>query len=272
MQIEKVTSLVVESHSIHSIPLNREVKFDCYLPVNIVDPADMTLLLINDGQNMEELGLAPMLDNMMVKQEIQPLLCVAIYAGTDRINEYGTALQPDYMGRGAKAPEYTAFIFEELIPYIHKTYLIPSFKEKAFAGFSMGGLSALDIVWNHRDEFAIAGVFSGSLWWRTKSLTHGYNEDTDRIMHAQIRNGEYIPGTKFYFETGTQDETMDRNKNGIIDSIDDTMAVVDELVKKGYDRDRDIVYVELTDGQHNIPTWARAMPGFLQWGWGRERN
>jgi hypothetical protein len=55
-----------------------------------------------------------------------------------------------------------------------------------------------------------------------QSLDNGYNEATDRIMHKQIREGKHQPGLKFYFTTGSLDETSDRNGNGIIDSIDDT--------------------------------------------------
>jgi len=57
---------------------------------------------------------------------------------------------------------------------------------------------------------------------------------------------------------------MDRNKNGIIDSIDDTRDLISELVKKGYEEGRDISYLEMPDGRHDIETWAKAMPDFLK--------
>ncbi len=88
-------------------------------------------------------------------------------------------------------------------------------------------------------------------------------------MQNEIKNGNYYPWLKFFFETGSLDETADRNNNGIIDSIDDTMALIDELVKKGYDREKDIYYLELKDGKHDIATWRRAFPEFLKWGWGK---
>ena len=69
---------------------------------------------------------------------------------------------------------------------------------------------------------------------------------------------------------GTQDETADRNNNGVIDSIDDTLGLIDELVKKGYRRDSAIRFLELKDGKHDVPTWAIAFPYFLKWGWGVE--
>ena len=105
----------------------------------------------------------------------------------------------------------------------------------------MGGLSALDIVWNHPDKFRKAGVFSGSLWWRSVDQTDkDYDDDKHRIMHQVIRNGVYHPGLKFFFQCGNMDETMDRNNNGIIDSIDDTLDLIKELMNKGYNREKDI--------------------------------
>jgi enterochelin esterase-like enzyme len=272
MRENKTMVLTTEQFTITSVFLLRRVTIDFFLPKNIPHPEQMSLLLINDGQNMKELGLETMLEEMIGGQEIEPIVCVAIHAGKERKMEYGTARYLDYKGFGAKAGLYTQFIFRELLPLIRRKYALHSFKEKSFAGFSLGGLSALDIVWNHPHEFTKTGVFSGSLWWRTKSLEDDYNEDTDRIMHAQVRDGGYYPWLRFFFETGTLDETMDRNNNGIIDSIDDTVSLIDELVKKGYDTNQDIEYLELTDGKHDIATWARAMPIFLKWGWGKQKK
>jgi enterochelin esterase-like enzyme len=218
---------------------------------------------------MKELGMENILSSLYREAAIQPIICAAIHAGKERKMEYGIASQPDYLGRGARAGAYTSFIMQELIPYIKNHYAVPAFKQKAFAGFSLGGLMALDIVWNHPAEFTKAGVFSGSLWWRSVDQHEKeYNDDQHRIMHQEIRNGNYHPGLKFFFQSGNKDETNDRNNNGIIDSIDDTLDLIRELVVKGYDAEKDIHYLELPEGRHDIPTWAEAMPEFLKWGWG----
>lgn len=258
----------VESTIPTSVFLGRDVTVDFFMPFKNSSPEPISLLLINDGQNMEELGLATILTDLYRQQLIQPICCIGIHCGEDRKNEYGTANTPDFKGRGAKATAYTQFIFQELLPFVRKKTGITIFKDKSFAGFSLGGLSALDIVWNHPQEFIRAGVFSGSLWWRSKGLDDGYVEEKDRIMHAQVRNGTYHPWLKFFFETGTMDETEDRNNNGIIDSIDDTLGLIEELKNKGYKLPGDIQYLELKDGRHDVKTWAKAMPAFLQWGWG----
>jgi iron(III)-enterobactin esterase len=268
MLIEELSNLAVEQRTIASTFLKRYVIIDCYLPKNIHSPNDLSLLLINDGQDLEEMHFASMLNQMMEANEIAPLLCVGIHAGKDRKNEYGTAKILDYQGLGAKAEAYNQFVLQELLPFIHVQYGIEQFRKSGFAGFSLGGLTALDMTWNYPDIFSIAGVFSGSLWWRTKSLDNDYNDDTDRIMHRQIRNGKYHPGLRFYFTTGSLDETADRNNNGIIDSIDDTLDSIKELKKKGYDSEYEVKYVNYEDGKHDVQTWRRAMPGFLLWGWG----
>jgi hypothetical protein len=95
-----------------------------------------------------------------------------------------------------------------------------------------------------------------------------YDDNKHRIIHQLVRNRPYHPGLKFFFQCGNMDETMDRNNNGIIDSIDDTLDLINELVNKGYNRGKDIHYMQLLDGRHDIATWARAMPVFLNWGWG----
>jgi enterochelin esterase-like enzyme len=269
MEMEKRAGILKENIKIESESLDRNVTVDFYLPIQEPSPETVSLLLINDGQDMENLGLEDMLEDLYNSKSISPLFCAAIHAGTDRKMEYGTAAGPDYKGRGSKAKNYTEFIFEELIPYIRANYYRHGFREKAFSGFSLGALSALDIVWNHPQEFSKVGVFSGSLWWRTKDKNDKtYNDTTDRIMHQQIKNGQYYPWLKFFFECGAADEEGDRNNNGIIDSIDDTIDLIKELTDKGYDRSQDIYYMQLDDGKHDVATWARAMPEFLKWGWG----
>ena len=230
----------------------------------------MSLLLINDGQDLAKLAFAPMLENLYATDAVaSPLLIAAIHCGPDRKNEYGVAGVPDFKGRGAKAGAYTSFVFEELIPFIRDEFEMMSFSEKAFAGFSLGGLSALDIVWHHPQEFSKVGVFSGSLWWRSVDQTaKKYDNQQHRIMHQQIRKGSFAPWLKFFFQCGSLDEKMDRNKNGVIDSIDDTLDLIKELVAKGYQRETAIRYVEIKNGTHSVETWFQALPIFLKWGWG----
>ncbi|MFI5155539.1 MAG: alpha/beta hydrolase [Chitinophagales bacterium] len=270
MEIHKRKAVSTERIEIASVWLERAVFIDAYLPQIITEPNGLSLLLINDGQDLERISFSDILEDLYDQDRIRPLLCLGIHAGSERKMEYGTAGVPDFRGRGAKAQQYTRFIFDELIPQIRKKYHVPEFREKSFAGFSLGALSALDIVWNHPQEFLKVGVFSGSLWWRCRDKHDPeYRDDQDRIMQQAVRHGSYFPWLKFFFECGAGDEGEDRNKNGVIDSIDDTLDLIEELKAKGWRDHEDICFMLIEDGKHDLPTWARAWPEFLQWGWSK---
>ena len=147
----------------------------------------------------------------------------------------------------------------ELLPFLSAYFKRTELPPLSYAGFSLGALMALDMAWSHPKIFEKVGVFSGSLWWRTIDQSDPeYNDDVHRIMHQRIRSGNFQPGLKFFFQCGNKDETNDRNKNGVIDSIDDTRDLIKELVSKGYQVPTDIAYLEMEDGAHDVPTWGRA--------------
>lgn len=268
MQLAKVPGTNVQTLFIDSSLLDREVRVDIYIPEFVTDISETSLLILNDGQDLVKMDFGAILSSLNDQKLIEPLTCIGIHCGPDRKMEYGIAGTPDYKGRGAQASNYTTFIFEELLPLVRESYNVSSFREKAFAGFSLGGLMALDIVWNHPKEFSKAGIFSGSLWWREVDQSdEKYDDELHRIMHKQIKNGQFSPWQKFFFECGTMDETKDRNNNGVIDSIDDTQDLIKDLISKGFDRNRDIFYLEIEGGRHDVSTWAKALPAFLKWGW-----
>jgi len=249
--------------------LKRNVEIDIFLPPSYQSGAGQyPFLLLNDGQDSQAVRLQPALDALHQSRAIREILVIAVYASHDRLQEYGVAAQADYKNRGSKAGAYTGFILEELIQYLSGNYRIDNqHNSNTIAGYSLGGLSAFDIAWNHPEIFSKVGVFSGSFWWRRKAYEEGYI-DNDRIMQAAIRDGHYKPGMRFWFQAGTHDETADRNGNGIIDSIDDTLDMIAELARKGYRPWDAIQYYQMEGGEHNPQTWAQAMPVFLKWAFG----
>ena len=246
--------------------LQRQVQVDIYLPPHYYEHPNSVypVLFFNDGQDLETAKLLQTLDQLYTSETIPPLIVVGIFAG-DRIQEYGTAHHPDYKNRGSKAALYQQFLFEELFPFIHRRYRCSEkASERAFAGFSLGALAAFDLVWNHPTSFGIVGVFSGSLWWRSKAF-QPENPDANRIVHDMVRSSPLKPGLRFWFQAGTDDEQADRNNNGIIDAIDDTLHLMELLAEKGYQKDKDMTYHEVEGGIHHPSTWGQAMPHFLKW-------
>jgi enterochelin esterase-like enzyme len=253
--------------------LKRAVRLEIVLPPGYYEerPGSYPLLILNDGQDLPALQLLDTLSRLYQKQQTAPFLLVAVHAG-DRMQEYGTAGQPDYKKRGAKAQAYTDFILQELIPQLERRYRVSSdIKQRAIAGCSLGGLSALDIAWKNSEQFGKVGVFSGSLWWRSTDFDPS-QPDANRIPQVMVETGTKKQGLQFWFQAGTEDETSDRNHNGIIDAIDDTLQLMDALEALGYDRSQDMKYVEVKGGKHHPQTWGKVMPAFLKWAFPGKRS
>ncbi len=262
-QSEKITG-------VFSKLLNREVDVNLLLPQGYSSSKEkFPLLVLNDGQDIEQLKVKGTLEKLTGEGSIEKVMVAGVVAG-DRLQEFGVASQKDYLKRGSRAKAYTKYLSTELIPYLNFKYPVDASQKITIAGCSMGALSAMDIAWNNPKLFDKAGCFSGAFWWRKRdSKSRLYSDARDRIMHQQIKSGKKKEGLQFWFQTGTEDEASDRNKNGVIDSIDDTLDLIAELTKKGYRPFHDIQYLEVKGGKHNLETWAQVMPEFLKWAFGK---
>jgi enterochelin esterase-like enzyme len=257
----------VKNLNIPSKSLERGVTVDIFLPPQYDRDKKQFFptVFFNDGQDMPRLGMKDTLNHLFTEGGVPPFITVAVHCNDNRINEYGTARQADYKNRGNKAAQYTEFFVEELMPAIRAAFRCSNDASKnVIAGFSLGGLSALDIAWAHPSVFGKVGVFSGSFWWRSQEW-RPEDPDGGRIMHDIIHHSLPNEGMKFWFQCGTKDEDSDRNNNGVIDAIDDTLDLINELTQLGYRPHEDIKYIEVQDGEHNPTTWGAVMPEFLKW-------
>ncbi len=254
--------------------LNRKVRFRFvaqgnYKKSNLSFP----VLLMNDGQDYQAMDIEKTLVQAFSDAEVKPFCYVGIDCNEDRMNEYGVSGIPDFKNRGKRAASYSKFIVEEFVPFLKKEFHVSdNHQEWVYCGMSLGGLSAFDIMYNHPNLFGKVGVFSGSFWWRKKAYVKGDVLDRSRMILDVIKNRPYVPGQKFWFQCGTKDETADRNNNGVIDAIDDTMDVIKELQKKGYSYPGAITYVEVEGGKHDLPTWGKVFPSFLRWAFAKTEN
>jgi len=249
----------------HSGCLSRPVDFDVYLPPLAMKGGEFPLLLVNDGQDLPRMDIGRLLDTWYEHPANPPFILVGVYAGLDRIREYGVAAQADYLGRGDLAGNYTRFVLEELLPYLRENYPVSCNPTQCWvAGFSLGALSALDLVWAQSKFFGGAGVFSGALWWRSKVFS-ALEPDGNRIVHDQIQKEKGIRTNfpKCWFFAGTQEETDDRNQNGVIDVIDDTLDCMKTLQEIGCPKD-DLRYVQLEGGTHDPESWGKGMLDFWE--------
>jgi enterochelin esterase family protein len=236
-----------------------------YLPPGYRRGQPAPLLVALDGQTMPQWRLAPTLGELTGIGAIEPPVVMAVAASGDRIDEYGMAGVLDFAGRGKLAARFQNYLTYGLLPAVRSRYgvgLDPA--RTGVFGASMGGLCALDTAWRHPDVFGFAGVFSGSLWWRADDSSPAAQQ-ASRIMHARVRASGRKPDLRLWFQAGTADETDDRDGNGVIDAIQDTTELIDELEDVGFRRGQDLAYQLTPGGEHHERTWARELPDFLRW-------
>ncbi len=258
-----------QDDELYSRHLQRQVKLTIISTPMPADKTEMNLLILNDGQETGQFKVREILDSLYSKKLIKPVLIVAVHAG-DRMKEYGVSGNPDFLKRGDKADSYDAFINNELYPFAKKNATVRKFKSVVIAGCSQGGLSAFDIAWNHADKIDKAGVFSGSFWWRDKDdKAADYTDEKNRIMLSKIRSSKKKPQLKYWFYAGGKEEESDRDKDGIIDVVDDTKDLVEIIKNKNICLPDDISFVEDASGRHDYTTWSKQLPGFLIWAFGK---
>jgi predicted alpha/beta superfamily hydrolase len=255
----------MQRQSIQSAQLGREVLLDLVMAnKQILNPDNCRILLVNDGFDAKEISLEEAVQDFVLQYPDEELIAVAIHVG-ERKQEYGVSKRPDFAARGAKAEHYAAFVVKELLPWIQTRFGIKGHKDQvAMIGFSLGALSAFDVVWNHSNKIGTAGLFSGSFWWRAKDLKSGYTS-SDRIAHKMVAESTSKPDLKLWFQTGGMDESEDRDDDGLIDSIGDTVDLILAIEKKGFVPGDDIEYVELGNGRHDHKTMGKVLPQFLKW-------
>ena len=262
------SSVKERTDEIYSRHLQRHVKLSIISTPMPADKSDMNLLLLNDGQDIDKLRVKTIVDSLYNKKTIQPLIVVGIHTG-DRLKEYGVAGIPDHKNQGSKADKYAAFIDDELYAFVKKKAGVRKFRSIVMAGCSLGGLDAFDVAWDHADKIDKVGIFSGSFWWRDKDVTtEDYSDDKDRIMINKIRSSKKKPHLQYWFYAGGKEETGDRDKDGIIDVIDDTKDLIELIKSKNVCSPDDIVYTEDANGLHDQVSWSHHFASFLLWAFG----
>jgi enterochelin esterase family protein len=264
----KESSVVVKTvERFRSKQLHNQRGMTIYLPSDYDHQLDRhyKVLYVNDGQDMPAVKMAETLAALIAQNEIESIIVVAIHATRDRLQEYGTAGMPNARGLGKKARKYSFFVLDEVLPYINRRYrTLTGAVNTAIMGWSLGGLMAFDLAWNHPDVFGAAGVFSGSFWWRTDDQDMHARQES-RIMHRRVRDTDSPGQLRLWFQAGSHDEQEDRDNNGVIDSIQDTTELMDELERKGFRRGLDMIYTQVEGGEHHQRTWGFILPYFLRW-------
>jgi len=290
--LSRVDTLQLAAPQVAPAPLRVRV----YLPPDYDAAAakGYPVLYVNDGQDMEVVGLQTTLATLYADGAIEPVIVVAIDMPPDRMGAYGLSeraqarsvvAQTKYGPVGTTAHAYSEWLARTLVPVIdmrYRTRATP--KQRAVLGWSLGALNAFNLGWQYPEVFGRIGAFSPSFWLSAE------RDDADAVQRTRLAQRMVAAGSAHrrlqqYFAVGTAEETDDRDGDGVNDALDDTRDLIDgwhadDVLKAPGLRQRghrvnpdyathpartDIVLAVLDGGQHNQASWARMLPGFLRW-------
>lgn len=249
-----------------------------YLPPGYAQStARYPVLYANDGQDMKAVGLQATLARLYGEHAIAPIIVVAIDMLHDRASGYGlsdrrrgqSVVGGSVIGPiGLRAADYSSWVATTLVPYIDARYRTRAdARQRTVMGWSLGALNAFNLGWEYPDVFGKVGAMSPS-FWLAGDRSDAAAVQRSRLAQAMVDRGPRREGLKFWFAAGTAEETNDRDRDGVIDVIDDLQDLVNGLRQLGYrttGNDADVTVFLLKDGHHQQASWAKMLPLFLRW-------
>ena len=256
----------VLEHDFDSGVLGRRVRVTIVLPpyyrLNLLRRYPLTIF--NDGQDFGRLDLVSRLAAGYADQSLKPRIVVGVHADERRMREYGTSVIEADGGHGDLAHAHRRFLTTELLPWLRRQFRVARRRQDiSVAGFSLGGLHAFDVAWQHAHTFGAVGCFSPSFWMRSAPFREN-DPDADRIIVEAVRAAPAAPDLAYYFAAGTAEEESDRNGNGVIDVVDDVRDVVEGLRALGVSAES--LRSDLIEGgEHNPESWGPQVTEWLAW-------
>ena len=255
-------SVVLESLSFESQKLGRKVSYSIYLPADYnTSQRNYPVLYLLHGYTDNETNWIQMgqmktiTDQAIAKQQAVPMIIVMPDAwDTWYINQYD-----------GKAP-YEDMFFEELIPYMEKTYRIRKDKEsRAIAGLSMGGYGSFLYSLHHPDMFCAcaplsAAVFSDEvmalrkeqsnkdLFYRLYGPDDKHWEKNSVLKILSEWDKENLPRVRYYIDCGDDDGLLVGN-----------FEVHRIMQEKGIKHE-----FRVRNGGHTWTYWRTALPKVLK--------
>jgi enterochelin esterase-like enzyme len=272
------------------------IRVDVHLPPGYeAGDGRYPVLYLNDGQDMDAVGLAPTLQALYAEGAIRPLIAVAIHMLPDRIGIYGLSdragaapvvAETRYGPVGKHAHAYSEWMARTLVPAIDARYRTRVGADaRAILGWSLGALNAFNLGWQYPELFGRVGAFSPSFWLSADRADVASVQRT-RLAHTMVDGAPPRNGARYFFAVGTDEDGDgdDRDGDGIGDTLDDTRDLIlgyadgpirlKGLQQQGYSVNldhagrpgrADVALHVLDGGRHDQPSWACMLPVFLRW-------
>ncbi len=213
-----------------------------YLPPGHAAGRRFPVLYMQDGQNLFDRGTAFGGHEWQVDETLEALSAEglgAIVVGLPHTHDGRLPEYSPFPGFGpARGDAYLAFISQTVKPLIDATFHTqPERQHTGIIGSSMGGLISLYGFFSRPEVFGLVGSLSPALWY------------TRGAIYTYLEQAPYVPG-RIYLDHGTHENSAARMEQA--------------LVAKGYQPDRELLYVVEEGARHTESAWAGRLPNALR--------
>jgi enterochelin esterase-like enzyme len=229
----------LEEHTLPDTAFGEARRVTVYVPARFRRTRRYPLLIVHDGGDYLSFArFKTVLDNLIHRQEVAPLIAVLTHPG-DRLVEY-----PD-------DARHQAFIADTVLPWAEERY--PCFGTPAMRclmGASFGAVASLSTAWRHPGVFGRLLLQSGSFAF-TDIGEHKRGPAFDPVVRFvnQFRDDPGRPSERVFLSCGTYESLIYENR-----------SMVPFLQETGMT----VRYVEARDG-HNWENWRDRLREGLSW-------
>jgi len=232
--------------------------YSLYVPAGYDASKPAALMIFLDGSGfLEDNQRAPVvLDNLIAKHEIPPVIAVFIDPGVlpaasdDVQSRYERIFEYDSL-----SPRFSSFLVEELIPEVETRYRIShSPDDRAIVGVSTGAVGAFMAAWNRPDQFHRVISFIG---------TYVAMKGADSLP-ALVRKTEPKP-IRVFLQDGKNDHIIPGAPFGFAFSGSwpiNNQVMYEALQYGGYG-----ATLVMGEGAHDMKQGAAILPDALRWIW-----
>jgi enterochelin esterase family protein len=216
----------------------REVQV--YLPARFRRTRRYPLLVVHDGVDyVRYAGLQTVLDNLIHRHEVPPLVVALTDAGEQRMREY------------AADPRHATFLVKDLLPQLEAQFpLVREPAARGLCGASFGAVASLAAAWAHQGVFGRLLLQSGSFAF-TDIGKHGMGAIWDPVVEFvnRFRRRPGKPSDKVFMSCGRYEGLIYYNRS-MLPVLQDTGM--------------EVRYREANDG-HNWENWRDRLREGLSW-------
>lgn len=248
---------LIESVSLDSPALEREVELKIYLPADYLEgDARHPVLYMHDGQNLftgsprnrySSWQAAAAIDAIPAALTPRPIVVGVEHGNAARMAEYSPFRDSQYID-DPRGDAHLEFLLQQVKPYIDNEFRsLPGRAHTWIAGSSMGGLISLYAAFSHPEVFGAVLSFSPALWIGEGALLQWLQEnELDRRMLV-------------YIDMGDTEYANPEDDARLLQYLEETAEI---FRSAGWEEDQ----LEIVIGEnhnHNESAWAQRLPGAL---------